>query len=147
MIDIAANATQTVPTVEADAYASIVVPTGNAMYHTLAQMAKEVVSLGQTSAVAYKRTFAAFTSLLSYRPGSGAAVALPIGTAVVRAPAPKPVKKRGRPSNESLVNMSALARKNAVLNVQRHCSLCKEHGIDADDHRKGSKCPYYVSKQ
>ena len=49
------------------AYAAIVVANGNSMYFHLMQAAKEVVSIGQSSASAYKRTMANFLHLMPFR--------------------------------------------------------------------------------
>jgi hypothetical protein len=113
------------------------------MYHQLAQLAKEVVSLGASGSAAYVRTVAAFNNLLSFRPGSAAVATQSIGNAIIRPPLPKcAAKKRGRPNNDDLVNRSALTRKQPTFSKARKCSACASHGVTATDHRKGGKCPY-----
>ena len=130
-------------TVETDAYASIIVPPDNRVYHQLAQLSKEVVSLGASGSAAYVRTVAAFNHLLSFRPGSAGIASQSLGNAIIRPPLPKSAtKKRGRPNNEDLVNRSALTRKQSTSSKQRKCSACASQGVTATDHRKGGKCPY-----
>lgn len=145
----ASNQASSSTTVEEDAYAAIPVPADNRMYHHLMMTAKEVVQLGHSSRTAYQRTMATFNSLLSYGPGSGPAIPPPIGFASLRAPTPKRIRKRGRLSNDELMNRSTMAMRanqkasQKKTTMPRLCSLCKEHGVEDSSHRRGGKCPFF----
>jgi len=133
--------------VEADAYAAIIVPEPNLRYFHLMQAAKEVVSIGQATDTAYKRTMAAFNFLSQFSSGSNPELAA-AGLATMRAPLPKRTKSKGRPSDADLTNRSALARHgHTQQSGQRSCSLCKANGKTGIGHRRGSKCPFYTNPE
>lgn len=111
------------------------------MFFHLGQKAKEVVKLGSSSAAAYKRTTVCFDQLLAFLSEFGGCELA--GQAVMRPPPLKPTKKRGRPSNDDLINRSALARKSTKSAITRRFSTCKANGETGLGHRTCSQCPFF----
>lgn len=136
--------------VQKDVFAELPVPPDHLMYHHLNQAAKELVTIGQRSPAEYKRVMMGINTLLSQ--GSVCGGTLDHGSVLgLRAPQHKKSVKRGRPSNADLENRSALRRVHIQApgsrTNKRQCSLCKQNGVDASDHRLGTKCPFYKSME
>ena len=114
------------------------------MYHELMQDAPEVVDIGKESAAAFKRTMAAFNTLIAMRCASRNQILNADSVVGIRAPVSKKAAKRGRPPNSELVNRSSLVRQKKNGNkIERFCGTCKSKGILSSEHRSGPKCPFY----
>ena len=123
-----------------ESYQQIVVPAEGLMYHHLMQRAKEVVLAGTKSVAAYKRTMMALNNILTL---SNEAVDMQRGAGIL-APIPKKQgRRRGRASNDELVNRSALKKAHREKSAGRSCRTCRQNGVIATDHRTGSKCPFF----
>ena len=134
-----------------DAYQQIVVPAEGSMYRHLMQRAKEVVSAGTKTVVAFKRIMMGLNNLLAAENGTDAVQS---GPGVLAPISKKKDRRRGRPSNADILNRSALKRareqnsgkiKSSVSG--RACKTCRQNGVIATGHRTGNKCPFAEQAQ
>lgn len=117
-----------------DAFMQIVVPNKSLMHHHLMEKARELVAIGCRSNAHYQKTMAMFNHMLTEADTFGDMLT------GIRAPLPKKLITRGRPAIDELRNKSSLDYTSGKK--RKLCSTCKKNGVDADDHRKGGKCPF-----
>ena len=138
-------------TVFMEAYNMVVYPSKSDLrYSSLMQDCKKIVAVAQDNPRLFRRLKVTLSQFLAsvndreQRYGHAPRHEAPNhDMATVRAPVSK-TQKRGRPSSEDNQNLSNLCRKKQQR--AKTCSLCKQHGVDAADHRKGSRCPFYPLK-
>lgn len=117
-------------------------------YSSLMQDCKKIVAVAQDNPHLFRRLKVMLSQFLAsandHEPRHGHAPRHETPNhdmATVRAPVAKSCK-RGRPSSEDNQNLSKLCRKKNQ--PTKTCSLCKQHGVEAADHRRGSRCPFYT---
>jgi hypothetical protein len=148
------NNVDTVEKIVIEAYNQVAYPTkSDIRYTSLMQDCKKVIAVAQDNPHLFRRfkiivsKFSANANKRDQRPGHA-----PRNDpsnhekAVIWAPVSK-LQRRGRPANNEDPNMSGLCRPKKRHLGNNCCSLCRSNGIDASDHRKGSRCPFHKQSQ
>jgi len=135
-----------------EAYNKVFYPSkSDIRYNSLMQDCKQVVAFAQDNPHLYRRFKMMLSQFLTsandrdqragHAPRTAAANRIH-DNAVIRAPITK-AKKRGRTSSNDDRNLSALNICKQGKHSNKACSLCRKYGVEATDHRRGSRCPFY----